>query len=425
MRTGVAASWIVPVGNPPIENGFVLAEDGVIVDVGHGTAPPECGPTLHNTVVMPGLVSAHVHLTLGTLRGLDDNAGFFAWITGPMMESMRRLESTAQHEYLDGARITANELLRTGVTLVGENHFRTEGMDALEELGMRGVYFHEVFGSLAPDEAVAWRHSESRLSSLPDFMGSARHGISPHSPWTCPTLTFSNSVQRARAESRRLSFHLEESHEEREFFLHQRGPLYESHRERRTLGKYALGQSPTQAVAAMGGLGPQTLVAHVVQADEADLNLLAESGTHVVHCPTSNLKLGEGIAPVAQMRRLGINVALGTDSLASVSRCDLFEEMRLAINLARGTERSSLAMSARDALAMATVHGADALGLKHAGGTLEVGKWADWTAVDIGTSAQRGCTSVEEAVVFLGSPDRVRDVVIGGVSRRIRRTEKP
>ncbi len=420
MRTGVAASWIVPVGSPPLEDGWILAEDGIIIDMGRGTAPAECSRMGDGMIVIPGLVSAHVHLPLGTLRGLDDNAGFHDWIVGPMMDSIRRIESGDIHEYADGARISARELLSGGVTMVGENHYRLEGMQALAELGMRGVYFHEVFGSLAPDEIAAWVHTESRLGAVPENTGVGRWGISPHSPWTCPTFTFSKAVERARAERRRLSFHLEESVEERDFLLHRRGPLYESVAKRGTLSRYRLGASPTQVVSELGGLGPTTVVAHVVQADEEDLRLIAASGTHVVHCPTSNLKLGEGIAPVSRMRQLGINVAIGTDSLASASRADMFEEMRLALNLARGVERCANAMSATDALAMATVNGAEALGVKHLCGTLEVGKWADWVVLDIGSRADRGLTRIEDAVVFLGAPERVREVVIAGMTRRTR-----
>jgi len=414
MRTGVFAEWIVPVDGPPVERGWILAEDGVVIDVGAGRAPAECGLYRSGMVVTPGFVSAHVHLPLGALRGVADDASFLPWISRGVLPATSRIDAEAPHLWLDGARLSASELLRSGVTCVGENHFRLDGMRALAEKGMRGVFFAEVFGSLAPDEEVAWRETERRIDDLPSDFGGLPWGLSPHTPWTCPRFTFGKTVERARRDARRLSFHLEESAEERDFLLRRTGPLHAANAARGTLERFDLGMTPTELVDRAGALGPTSLVAHVVVAESDDLDRLARTGTHVVHCPTSNLKLGEGIADVPEMRRRGINVALGTDSFASSARGDFFEEMRVALWMARGHRRDASVLTAVDVLAMATTNGAEALGLGARIGGLSAGKAADWVVHDVLGPGRRGVSGPAEAVVFLGAPEHVRDVVIAG-----------
>lgn len=414
MRTGVFAEWIVPVDGPPFERGWVLSEDGVIVDRGVGTPPPECGAFREGAIVTPGFVSAHVHLPLGGLRGVADDASFLPWISRGVLPAIARIDAEAPERWMDGARLAADVLLRSGVTCVGENHYRTDGMKALAERGMRGVFFAEIFGSLSPDEAAAWTETEARLEALPADFDGIRWGLSPHTPWTCPRLTLARTVERARREGRRLSFHLEESDEERAFLRDARGPIHAANATRGTLGRFDFGLTPTELMERAGALGPESVAAHCVVADSDDIARLARTGTHVAHCPSSNLKLGEGFADIVAMRRAGVNVALGTDSFASSARGDFFEEMRVAAFVARGVHRDASVLSASDLLEIATKNGARALGLEPRLGTLSVGKSADWVVHGGFDARRRGLSSPESAVVFLGAPEHVVEVVIGG-----------
>ncbi len=186
---------------------------------------------------------------------------------------------------------------------------------------------------------------------------------------------------------------------------------------RGTLDRYRLGGTPVQAI--RESLGPEVVVAHAVQATEADLRLLAAHEVKVVHCPTSNLKLAEGIAPVAAMVEAGITVALGVDSAASTGKLDLFEEMRLALLLQRGVRRAVFPMTAARVLEMATVAGARALGFDDTG-TLEPGRAADLVLLRLDRLRHGPLDDPTAAVVYSATPDDVVMVVIDGVVRHRR-----
>jgi 5-methylthioadenosine/S-adenosylhomocysteine deaminase len=277
-----------------------------------------------------------------------------------------------------------------------------------------------VFGSASPDEDAYWVESSKVLDALEKRCGAAEAGYSPHTPWTCPPLTFRRVADRARERGRRLSFHLDESREEHEFFVTGKGRIADSLRARDALGRYRFGMTPTALCEQLGALSPRTVVAHAVQVTPEDIGILARTGTGVAHCPRSNMKLAEGIAPVAAMLEAGVTVALGVDSAASNSRLDLFAEMRAALEVQRASSGRVGAMTAATVLEMATLNGAAVLGLADRTGSLEPGKLADFVVLDASASRHQPIRDPVATVVNTCGPEDVALVVIGGVVRHRR-----
>jgi 5-methylthioadenosine/S-adenosylhomocysteine deaminase len=423
MITAVRADHLVTGAGPVYSPGWLVIDGDRIVAVGRGDSPTGVETTdfERGAIVIPGLVSAHTHLPLGGFRGCADDLPFLDWIMKGLMPAIREAGSDPD-TYARGARASAQELLRGGVTLVGDNFFRDEGSPALEATGQRGVFFQEVFGSTAEDEDAHWGEFEETVARLAARPRAHPFGYSPHTPWTCPPRTFGRVVERARAEGRRLSFHLAESREEHELFTAGSGPLADYYRSLGKLDRYRTGMTPTAYVAGIGALGPKTVVAHAVHATPEDLGILARTGTGVVHCPRSNMKLAEGIAPVPAMLDAGITVALGVDSAASSSRLDLFEEMRAALHAGRAARGAVGRMTAATVLGMATRNGAEVLGLGDVTGSLAAGKLADFVVLDASPARHRPVRDPVATVVHTCGPEDVASVVIGGVVRHRRGT---
>jgi 5-methylthioadenosine/S-adenosylhomocysteine deaminase len=420
LATAVRADHVVTVSGPVHSPGW-LAFEGERIEAVGGGSPPVGVPTIDagpGSILIPGLVSAHTHLPLGAFRGVADDRPFLDWIMNGLMPAILGAGRDSD-VWRRGATQSASELLRGGVTLVGDNFFRDDGRRACAATGQRVVFFHEVFGSTSADEDAYWADVERELAT---YEASPPWGLSPHTPWTCPPKTFARVVKRARAQGRRLSFHLDESAEEHAFLLSGDGPLAGIYRSRGTLDRYRFGMTPTATVAALGALGPHAAVAHCVHVTSEDVALLAKTGTGVVHCPGSNMKLAEGIAPVAAMLEAGVTVALGVDSAASSSRLDLFEEMRTALRVQRAVRGAIAGLTAGSVLRMATLAGAAVLGLGSRTGSLEAGKLADFVVLDASAPHHQPVRDPVATVVHTCGPEDVALVAIGGVVRHRRET---
>jgi 5-methylthioadenosine/S-adenosylhomocysteine deaminase len=423
MPSAFRADHVVTGAGPVHSPGWIIAEGERIAAIGRGDAPTgvQTAELGRGSIVIPGLVSAHTHLALGRFRGVADDRPFLDWIMQGLLPAIREAGSDPE-VYARGARASADELLRGGVTLVGDNFFGDDGTPALEANGQRGIFFQEVFGSTAPDEDSYWSKFEKTCEALEKSARATPYGYSPHTPWTCPPRTFRRVVDRASSEGRRLSFHLAESREEHELFMNGTGPIADHYRSLGTLDRYRPGMTPTAFVAELGALGPKTVVAHAVHVTPDDVALLARTQTGVVHCPGSNMKLAEGFAPVAAMLDAGVTVALGVDSAASSSRLDLFEEMRAALHVARASTGRVGSLTAATVLRMATLSGAQVLGFGDVAGSLERGKLADFVVLDASHGRHRPVRDPVATVVHTCAPEDVSQVVIGGVTRHRRRS---
>jgi 5-methylthioadenosine/S-adenosylhomocysteine deaminase len=399
----VSADWVVPVEGRPIRDGAVAIDDaGDIVAVGPAD---ELGRGTHypDAVVLPGFVNAHSHLEYAVYAGFGDGLGFAEWI-GLHVERKQRI-GLADMEAI--ARLGALECLRSGITTVGDCSFVGAAATACADLGLRGIVYLEVFGSST--EAISERFEPMRDRIEPSLSDRVRLGISPHAPYTCTV-----ELYRACAElDLPVATHLAESEAETAFLRSGTGG-WESFAD---LLVEPLGTTGIRALADAGLLDSDVLAAHCVQADAEEIALLARHGVAVAHCPRSNALLGCGIAPLRDLIDAGIRVCIATDSPASTPSFDMFDEMRAAIAGARARERRPDALSAAEALELATLGGARALGLDGSLGSLAPGKRADLTVLSLADSAFVPWEDPVTAAVLGGSPDRVVATLVSGEPR--------
>jgi cytosine/adenosine deaminase-related metal-dependent hydrolase len=363
----IRARSVHPVTARPIADGAVLVDDrGKIAALGPAAAlpAPEAARRLEfpQGALVPGLVNCHTHLELTHLAGKNRESAFAPWIRG-----IRALKdaSTAE-EFSRSAEQGVRDAWAAGVTCMADTGSTGAPLEALARLGGRGIYYQEVFG---PDP-VKWgaslqelEQAVARLSPLTSHR--VRLGVSPHAPYTVSDTLYRATMEFARREGFHVAVHLAESREETEFVREGRGPFADA-LSARGIPVQPHHCSPVQYLSQLGVLASgDCLAIHCVQVDERDIEILRDSGGAVAHCPRSNRAHGHGTAPLAALRRAGVRVGLGTDSVVSVGDADLRAEA-----LAAGLE-------GEDALRMLTLDGARALGLESEIGSLEVGKDAD------------------------------------------------
>ncbi len=362
----VRAGRVLSVTAPPIEDGAVLVDAlGRIAAVGpHDRVPaPPRIPSLEfpDGSLTPGLVNCHTHLELTHLAGRNLESVFPTWI-----RRVRELkDATAPDEFRAAAEAGVRDCWARGVTCVADTGSSGAALDALVRLGARGVCYQEVFG---PDPAqcddsladLAFAVERQRAVATP----LALVGVSPHAPFTVSEALYRGVVAFARREALPVALHLAESFEETALVREGTGPFAEALRGR-GIAVHGRACSPVAYLAALGAVAAGTLCIHCVQLDAADVDVMARLGARVAHCPRSNAAHGHGRAPLAALRRAGVPVGLGTDSVVSVKDLDLRAEAAAA-GLAGG-----------DALSMLTLEGARALGLEREIGSLEIGKAAD------------------------------------------------
>src|SRR6187399_2177150 len=317
-------------------------------------------------VVMPGLVNAHTHVPMTLLRGLADDLRLDVWLMGYMLPVEREFVSP---DFVGlGTRLGCAEMIRSGITCFADMYYFEEAVaKATADAGMRALCGQTVLRFPSPD-AISY---EDSLALARDFIERWRGhalivpGPAPHAPYTCTPEILRACAELAAEFDVPLHTHLSET-------------LLEVEESRRQYGMPVIPYVKKQ-----GLFGAKVLAAHCVHVDEGEIRSLQQAGAGVAHNPTSNLKLGAGIAPVARMLELGLNVGIGTDGPASNNDLDMFEEMRLAALLAKGTSGDPTAIPARTALAMATRLGAAALHMDHLTGSLEAGKRADLIVLDL------------------------------------------
>jgi cytosine/adenosine deaminase-related metal-dependent hydrolase len=399
----VSADWVVPVEGPPIRDGAVAIDDtGLISAVG---ARDELGDGKHygEAVILPGFVNAHTHLEYAVYAGFGDGLGFADWI-GLHVQRKQRIDL---EDMTAIARLGALHCLRSGITTVGDCSFSGAAASACADLGLRGTIYLEVFG--ATDEPIHERFEPMRERIGDALTDDVRLGISPHAPYTCTI-----DLYRAASEvGVPVATHLAESDAETEF-LRTGGGAWASFAEMLVPPP---GTTGIRALAEAGLLDANVVAAHCVKADEEEIALLAEHDVAVAHCPRSNGMLGCGVAPLSELREAGIRVCIATDSPASAPSFDIFDEMRAAIVGARAREGRPDALTAADALELATLGGARALGLDAALGSLVPGKQADLTVLSLADTPFVPWEDPVTGAVLGGSPQGVVATLVSGVTR--------
>ena len=403
----VSARWVIPV-EPP---GVTLADHSVAIAGGKIVAvlPSDDAAeryraaarvNLDQHVLIPGLVNLHTHAAMTLLRGLADDLHLMKWLKDHVWPAETRHVS-AEFVY-DGTLLACAEMLRGGVTCFGEMYFFPEaaaraaldaGMRAA--LGIIAIEFPTAYASDANDYIAKGLAARDELKEEPLLS----FCMAPHAPYTVSDKTFTKIVTIAEELDLPIHTHLHET-------LHEIEESLAQHKVR-----------PLERLGALGVLGPRLVAAHAVHVTEEEIDALAHHGASVAHCPSSNLKLASGFAPVAAMIERGVNVGLGTDGAASNNRLDLFEEMRLAALLAKAVANDAQALPAHQALAAATLHGARALGLEAATGSLRPGKFADLCAVSFEEPELSPCYDPASHLVYAAGRAQVSHVWVAGEIR--------
>jgi cytosine/adenosine deaminase-related metal-dependent hydrolase len=398
-----AADWVLPVEAEPIELGGVAVENGRIVAVGPADELEGERRDFPEAAIVPGLVNAHSHLEYAVYAGFGDGLAFAPWID---------LHVTRKRRLADGdaiaiARLGAAECLRSGITTICDASFTGATAVAADRLGLRAMVCLEIFGDDA--EAARERFGALRAGVEDALSARVRLGVSPHAPYTT-----SAGVYAACAElGLPIATHLAESDAEQEWLRHGRGPMA-------AYGNILVdrsGATGIRVLAAHGLLEPRVVAAHCVKVDEEEIELLVEHDVAVAHCPRSNALLGCGIAPLPELLEAGLRVGLGTDSPASTPSFDMWEEMRAAVCAARARAERPDALGASEALELATLGSARALGLDAETGSLAAGKQADLAVVSLSGSPYLPWEDPTVAVVFGGSPERVELTLVEGEER--------
>src|SRR5213083_1452528 len=385
-------------------SGRVAIAGDSIVAVGPDADAYDAGATIDclGRVVMPGLVNAHTHVPMALLRGLADDLRLDVWLMGYMLPVEREFVSPDFVRL--GTRLGCAEMIRSGVTCFADMYYFEETIaEATAEAGMRALCAQTVLRFPTPD-ATSY---EGSLARARDFIERWRgHPLivpapAPHAPYTCTPEILRACAELAVEFDVPLHIHMSESVQEVE----------DSRR--------VNGMPVVPWVKKHGLFDAKVLAAHCVHVDDGEMRALKNVGAGVAHNPTSNLKLGAGIAPVARMRELALNVGIGTDGAASNNDLDMFEETRLAALLAKGISGDPTALPARGALAMATRLGASAMHMNHLTGSLEPGKRADLIVIDVDTlhnapAFGRDPNGVYAQIVYASKSTDVTDVMCNG-----------
>jgi 5-methylthioadenosine/S-adenosylhomocysteine deaminase len=398
----LSADWVLPVEGPPIERGAVAIDDGRIEAVGSAEELGE-GTYYPDAAIVPGFVNAHSHLEYAVYAGFGDSLADFAEWIRLHTDRKRRI---GWDEYVAIARLGAAENLRSGVTTIGDCSFSGAAAVGVDELGLRGIVYLEVFGSDVGPALAAFEKLRGRVDGHASER--VRIGVSPHAPYSVST-----DVYRACLE---LGFpvatHISETDSEVHYLVEGGGPwdailwLVDPP-----------GKTGTRLLAGEGLLGPQVLAAHCVVVEPDEIALLAEHDVAVAHCPRSNAYVGCGIAPLRELVEAGLRVGVGTDGVSSTPSYDFFDELRAVVMFARARERRPDALTAAQALELGTLGSARALGLDAQVGSLAPGKRADLAVVSLAGSPYLPWEDPAAAVVFGGSPDRVIATFVDGEAR--------
>jgi cytosine/adenosine deaminase-related metal-dependent hydrolase len=369
---------VLPITRPPIENGTVVESDGLITYVGpRATAPPGEDYEIGEAILLPGLVNTHTHLELTAMRGFLENCHFTTWID-KLRQS--RNEIMDREALLDSARLGIVEGLEAGITTYADTCSSGVVMEAMRDAGVRGIMYQEVFGPDPSHAEIAMRELEDRVEALRlEQTGLVSLGISPHAPYTVSDPLYDAAARFANSRQFPLAMHIAESEAEHELVARGIGDFADGW-QRRGIPVSPRAKSPIALLEERGALDRGPLLIHCVRVDSDDIDIIARHRCSVAHCPASNAKFGHGIAPLLPLIAAGVRVGIGSDSVASNNRMDILDEARLSVLIHRAATRRHDAFGAHNALELATIGGARALGIDSRVGSLEVGKDADLAA---------------------------------------------
>lgn len=400
----VEAKWIVPVepDRVVLESHAIAIDNGLIFDILPTSEAkyrynPQQTIVLDNHALIPGLVNLHTHAAMTLMRGLADDLSLMDWLHHHIWPAENR-HVTAQYVF-DGTLLACAEMIRGGITCFNDMYFFPEATaEAVIHSEIRAA-----IGLIVIDAPTAY------ASDADDYLAKGldlcdrhhRHPLlsfcfAPHAPYSVSDNTFNRIVTYAEQLNMPIHTHLHETQAEIRI-------SEESHRMR-----------PLERMRQLSLLSPNLIATHMVHLTDHEMDLMHQYGCHIAHCPSSNLKLASGFAQIASLLNRNINVGLGTDGAASNNRLDMFEEMRLAALLAKAASSQADTLPAHQALRMATLNGAQALGLEGKIGSLTKGKAADIAAIDFSHLNLTPCYDPVSHLVYAADRDQVSHVWVNG-----------
>lgn len=321
---------------------------------------------LASHVVLPGLINMHGHAAMSLFRGLADDLPLMTWLNDHIWPAEGA--HVSESFIADGTQLAMAEMLRTGTTTFSDMYFFPEVAAQLaHDAGMRAQICFPLLDFPTPWGAGPDEYLSKGAAFIEQWQsnGYIMPAIGPHAPYTVSDEPMRRAAALSAETGARLQIHLHETAFEVNEAIEKSG------------------QRPTRRLAELGVLNSLSQCVHMTQIDDSDIELLTQTEAHVIHCPESNLKLASGLCPVQKLTDAGVNVALGTDGAASNNNLDLFGEMNTAAMVAKVVAGDAAALPAHHAIAMATLHGARALGRDHELGSLAADKLADLIAVDL------------------------------------------
>ena len=400
----ISARWIIPV----VPQAVALPDHTVAIsdkkiqailpsDQARQRFPAANVVELDHHVLIPGLINAHGHSAMSLFRGIADDIPLQNWLEQHIWPLEGRF---VNEEFVyQGAELAVAEMLRGGTTCFADMYFFPDAVARVAtsshmrvQLTSPVLDFPTVWAQ-NPDEYILKAtelHDDYRNSEL------VYTAFGPHAPYTVSDAPLSKILVLAEELDIPIHMHVHETVDEVEQAVEKTG------------------KRPLQRLAELGLLSPKMVCVHATQLRDDEIEMIHTMGAHVVHCPESNLKLASGFCPVGKLLQAGVNVALGTDGCASNNDLDMFSEMKTAALLAKGVAGDATTLPAHQALRMATINGARALGLDDRIGSIEPGKFADLTAVRLDSLNALPLYNPVSHLVYSSQAGQVSDVWIGG-----------
>ncbi len=399
----IMPQWLLTLEDEQLlsDHAVVIKEDRIVDILSAQAAQNKYSTAEHvhlpKQVLMPGLINCHGHTAMNLFKGMADDLPLMTWLEEHIWPAEGQWVSP---EFVaDGTKIGIAEMLRSGTTCYSDMYFYPEvAADTAAELGMRAICYGPIldfptpYGTGPEDyiEKIITAHNHFKHHSLVDI------GFGPHAPYTVSDEPLTNIRTLAEQLNIPIQIHLHET----EFEVAD--------------AQQKTGMRPSERLSKLGFLGPDVQAVHVTQVADTDIQLFKESNTHVIHCPESNLKLASGFCPTHKLQQAGINVALGTDGSASNNDLDMLGEMRSAALIAKAVANDASALPALEAIKMATINGAKALGKEDQIGSIKVGKQADLISIDLNEIASAPVYDPISHIVYTATRQQVDHVWVAG-----------
>ncbi len=400
----ITAQWILPIApeNTVLENHALAVKDGQIVNI----LPLEDAKQQYyadqyleykSHVLMPGFVNAHAHTPMNLFRGLADDLSLMDWLQHHIWPAEKAIMNASA--VAAGTRLAIAEMLRGGITCFNDHYFFYDTIaEVAKQEHLRACVGLEVINvpTQWADTEKAYLDRVKKVIANPTQSDLITYALAPHAPYTVS--------KEALLEIKKLS---EQHHLPIHMHVHETKTEVEQ-------GIKTFGKRPLEYLHELGLLSSKFIAVHMTQLTEEEINLVERTKTNVVHCPESNLKLASGFAPIAKLLAKRINVAIGTDSAASNNDLDMFGEIRTAALTAKAVGADPTHLPAAEALKMATLNGAKALGLEKVIGSLEPGKYADMIAVNLDSFLTQPIYNPVSQLVYAANRLQVSDVWVAG-----------